>query len=46
VQGDVSLAWLDVGKSAWHTERTVQGGGLAHLAPPGRGLWVAVLKSP
>lgn len=46
VQDDVSLAWLDVGKSAWHRERTLRGGALAHLTPPAGGLWAAVLKSP
>ena len=34
MHGDVTLAWLDVGKSAWATAQTFRGGGPVGLAPP------------
>jgi hypothetical protein len=41
--GRVEIRWLDINRSEWQEERTIDGGGVLELKAPGKGHWAAVV---
>ena len=42
--GDLTERWLDIDRSSWNDETTIQGGGDYMLRTPGIGQWAVLLK--
>jgi hypothetical protein len=43
-KGEMTLTWLNILKSEWSGETTMQGGGTVELKAPGEGQWAACLR--
>ena len=44
-KGALTLKWLDVVRSAWQAEASVNGGSRQQLKSPGQGQWMALIAS-
>jgi purine nucleosidase len=45
VQGELTLNWLDISNTSWSGEKLLQGGRPVEIKAPGKGQWVALVKS-
>jgi hypothetical protein len=42
-KGELKARWLDIAKSQWSKEKTLEGGKIASLTPPGEGHWAVLI---
>ena len=44
-KGSLRVRWLDISRSAWQEQQTVDGGGTLELRTPGKGHWAVLVRS-